>query len=93
MSIRRLATNAMAQVAVKNGAAIQRYNPVQAIRRESGTWIVETAKGTLRAQHIVNAAGTWGFEVGPHDGRQRAFRSGAASVSRHRHGARHCRTQ
>ena len=59
-----LATNAMAKVAVKNGATIQRYNPVQAIRRESGRWVVETAKGTLTAQHVVNAAGTWGFEVG-----------------------------
>ena len=59
-----LATNAMAQVAQSHGAAIQRYNPVQSIRRENGTWIVETAKGTLRAKHIVNAAGTWGFEVG-----------------------------
>ena len=59
-----LATNAMAQVAQRNGATIQRYNPVQAIRRENGTWIVESKNGTLRAKHIVNAAGTWGFEVG-----------------------------
>ena len=59
-----LATHAMAQVAQKNGAAIQRYNPVQAIRRENGTWIVESKNGTLRAKHIVNAAGTGGFEVG-----------------------------
>jgi dimethylglycine dehydrogenase len=59
-----LATNAMAQMAQKHGATIQRYNPVQAIRRENGKWIVETAKGTLRTKHIVNAAGTWGFEVG-----------------------------
>jgi dimethylglycine dehydrogenase len=59
-----LATHAMAQVAVKHGAVIQRFNPVQSIRREDGAWVVETAKGTLRARHIVNAAGTWGFEVG-----------------------------
>lgn len=59
-----LATNAMAKVAVEKGAIIQRYNPVQAIRREGGVWIVETARGTLRARHIVNAAGTWGYEVG-----------------------------
>ena len=59
-----LATNAMAKVAMRNGAVIQRYNPVQSIRREGGAWIVETAKGTLKAKHIVNAAGTWGFEVG-----------------------------
>ncbi len=59
-----LATNAMAQVAVKNGATIQRYNPVLSIRRESGTWVVETKNGTCRARHIVNAAGTWSFEIG-----------------------------
>ena len=59
-----LATNAMAQVAMKGGATISRYNPVQAIRREGGRWVVETAKATYRAQHIVNAAGTWGFEIG-----------------------------
>lgn len=59
-----LATNAMAKVAQQHGAVIQRYNPVQSIRRENGLWTVETAKGVLRAKHIVNAAGTWGFEVG-----------------------------
>lgn len=59
-----LATNAMAKVAQKHGATIQRYTPVHAIRRENGKWIIETAKGTLRAIHIVNAAGTWGFEIG-----------------------------
>lgn len=59
-----LATNAMAKVAQRNGAVIQRYNPVHAIRRENGRWVVETKTGTLRAVHIVNAAGTWGFEIG-----------------------------
>ena len=59
-----LATNAMAKVAQRHGAVIQRYNPVHAIRRENGRWVVETKAGTLTALHIVNAAGTWGFEVG-----------------------------
>ncbi|MBO9452841.1 FAD-dependent oxidoreductase [Tropicibacter sp. R16_0] len=59
-----LATNAMAQVATRNGAKISRYNAVQSIRREDGKWIVETAKETFRATHIVNAAGTWGWEIG-----------------------------
>lgn len=59
-----LATNAMAKVAQRNGAVIQRYNPVHAIRRENGRWVVETKNGTLKAVHIVNAAGTWGFEIG-----------------------------
>jgi len=26
--------------------------------------LVETANGPVRAKHIVNAAGTWGWEVG-----------------------------
>jgi dimethylglycine dehydrogenase len=59
-----LATNAMAKVAQRHGAVIQRYNPVHAIRRENDRWVVETKTGTLKALHIVNAAGTWGFEVG-----------------------------
>jgi len=59
-----LATNAMAKMAQKMGATIQRYNPVQAISRESGHWRVETAKGEIRTRHLVNAAGTWGWEIG-----------------------------
>ncbi len=59
-----LATNAMAKVAQRHGAVIQRYTPVLAIRHENGRWVVETKTGVLRALHIVNAAGTWGFEVG-----------------------------
>ncbi|SLN18992.1 4-methylaminobutanoate oxidase (formaldehyde-forming) [Roseovarius albus] len=59
-----LATNAMAQVAVRGGGTIKRYNPVNAIRREGNDWIVETAKETYCTTHIVNAAGTWGWEIG-----------------------------
>ncbi len=59
-----LATNAMAQVATKGGATVLRQCPVTAIRREAGAWLVETAKGSIRAQHLVNAAGTWGWEIG-----------------------------
>ncbi|MGI3183568.1 GcvT family protein [Nioella aestuarii] len=59
-----LATNAMAQVAQRHGVTILRQNPVQSIRREGAGWIVETPKGTIRARQLVNAAGTWGFEIG-----------------------------
>ncbi len=59
-----LATNAMAQVAVWGGAMIQRQSPATAIRREDGRWWIETTKGSFRAKHIVNAAGTWGWEIG-----------------------------
>lgn len=59
-----MATNAMAQVASKRGATIQRYNAVQSIERTDNHWRVETVKGTINARHVVNAAGTWGWEIG-----------------------------
>lgn len=59
-----LATNAMAKAARARGATILRWNPVQSIRREGGHWLVETKQGPIRARHIVNAAGTWGWEIG-----------------------------
>ena len=59
-----LATNAMAEVARKGGAEIRRQCPVTAIRREAGAWVLKTSKGAIRTQHIVNAAGTWGWEIG-----------------------------
>ncbi len=59
-----LATNAMAMIAVTNGAVISRYNPVRNTRWQQGEWIVETDKETIRCQHLVNAAGTWGWEIG-----------------------------
>ena len=59
-----LATNAMSKVARRNGATILRRNPVTSIRREDGAWVAETEKTAIRAKHIVNAAGTWGWEIG-----------------------------
>lgn len=59
-----LATQAMAQIATQGGAQIRRYEPVKAIHRRDGHWTVETDKDSYSAPHIVNAAGTWGFEVG-----------------------------
>ncbi|MEM1164044.1 MAG: FAD-dependent oxidoreductase, partial [Pseudomonadota bacterium] len=59
-----LATHAMASVARRGGAGIWRHCPVTHIGREDGIWIVETAKGIVRARHVVNAAGTWGWEIG-----------------------------
>ena len=88
-----LATNAMAKVAQRHGAVIQRYNPVQAIRRENGRWVVETKNGTLQRPAHRQRRRHLGLRGGPHDGRQRAFGAGAAPVSRHRHGARHRRTR
>ena len=59
-----LATNAMAQVAVQGGAVIWRQCPVTDIVQDGAHWRVETARGPVRAKHVVNAAGTWGWEIG-----------------------------
>lgn len=58
-----LATQAMAEVARKGGAQIWRNCPVLSIRREDA-WMIETPKGTIETVHVVNAAGTWGWEIG-----------------------------
>jgi dimethylglycine dehydrogenase len=60
-----LATNAMAAAARKRGAEIIRYNPVLSLSRNpAGEWLVETEQGTIVAEHVVNAAGTWCREIG-----------------------------
>ena len=59
-----LATNAMAEVARRGGAEIWRNCAVTGIKRERAHWLVETAKGDVQAMHVVNAAGTWGWEIG-----------------------------
>jgi len=59
-----LATQAMAEGAKARGVSFLRQNPVMSITREDGIWRVETPKETFRAQHLVNAAGTWGWEIG-----------------------------
>lgn len=58
------ATHAMAKGARDGGAEIYRNNPVEGIKRKGDEWLVQTRNGNIRAEHIVNAAGTWGREVG-----------------------------
>lgn len=59
------ATNAMAAGARARGAEIYRHNSVEDIvRAPSGEWMVKTRNGEIRAEHIVNAAGTWCREIG-----------------------------
>ncbi|MGI9310919.1 MAG: GcvT family protein [bacterium] len=58
------ATRALARGARDNGAEIYRHNAVEALRREKGEWVVGTQKGDIRADHIINAAGTWCREIG-----------------------------
>ena len=60
-----LATNALAVGARARGVEIRRHEPVRAIERDaSGAWVVHTARDTIRAGHVVNAAGTWCREIG-----------------------------
>ena len=57
-------TQAYAAGARKMGASVERFTPVTAtIAQPDGSWIVETPKGNIHTQWIVNAAGLWGREV------------------------------
>lgn len=58
-------THAYAIGARQRGAEIHRFTPVlETNPRADGSWDVVTASGTIHAEHVVNAAGLWGREVG-----------------------------
>ncbi|PPR76407.1 MAG: 4-methylaminobutanoate oxidase (formaldehyde-forming) [Alphaproteobacteria bacterium MarineAlpha3_Bin4] len=58
-------TQAYAKAARIKGAEIYRHTRVEDLRqRPDGGWDVVTDKGTLHAEHVVNAAGLWAREVG-----------------------------
>ncbi len=58
-------THAYAKAARQNGAEIVLHNRVLELNQQAdGQWDVVTEQGTLRAEHIVNAAGLWAREVG-----------------------------
>ncbi|HEV8033962.1 FAD-dependent oxidoreductase [Yoonia sp.] len=57
-------TNAYAIGARQRGAEIHRFTPVTAtVPQPDGTWIVETPKGNIHTEWVINAAGLWGREV------------------------------
>ncbi|MEO1344187.1 MAG: FAD-dependent oxidoreductase [Pseudomonadota bacterium] len=57
-------TQALAKGARDFGAQIERFAPVTAINRTpSGEWEVTCAKGTVRAETVINAAGFYGRKV------------------------------
>lgn len=57
-------THAYAQGAKKMGARIERFCPVIATTPQpDGSWNVETPKGTIHSEVVVNAAGLWAREV------------------------------
>ncbi|MCX7646681.1 MAG: FAD-dependent oxidoreductase [Rhodobacteraceae bacterium] len=58
-------THAYARAAKMGGAEIVLHNRVlETNPRPDGTWEVVTEKGTIHAEHVVNAAGLWAREVG-----------------------------
>lgn len=63
-------TQAFAKGARDMGAKIIRFCPVTGVRRENGEWVVETEKGDIRCEVVVNAAGYRAQEVGRMFGRE-----------------------
>ena len=58
-------THAYARAARMGGATIETHCMVQQTnQRADGTWDVVTDKGTVHAEHLVNAGGLWAREVG-----------------------------
>ncbi len=66
-------TQALAKGARMKGARIERFCGATGVRREGADWIVETEKGEIRCEKVVNAAGYYAQRVGewfvPHGGR------------------------
>lgn len=66
-------TQALAKGAREMGARVIRFCPATGVRRENGEWIVETEKGEIRCEIVVNAAGYYAQRVGewfkPYGGR------------------------
>ncbi|EBA10872.1 GcvT family protein [Roseobacter sp. CCS2] len=57
-------THAYAKAARMGGATIELHTKViDTNQRADGTWDVVTDKGTIHAEHVVNAAGLWAREV------------------------------
>ena len=58
-------THAFAKAARVGGAEVYRHTKVEDLQhRPDGTWDVVTDKGTIHADHVVNAGGLWAREVG-----------------------------
>ncbi len=58
------AVYAYAGAARKRGATIITHNRVLGMKRTRDGWELETEKGPIQAEHVVNAAGMWSRKVG-----------------------------
>ena len=56
--------HAYAIAAKKRGAEVIEHNRVLELNQTADGWEVVTEKGTIRAEHVVNAAGLWAKQVG-----------------------------
>ncbi|MFX0541093.1 GcvT family protein [Roseovarius sp. S4756] len=56
--------HAYAKAARKNGAEVVEHNRVLELNQTADGWEVVTEKGTIQAEHVVNAAGLWAKQVG-----------------------------
>jgi len=63
-------TQALAKGARDRGARVERFCPVTAVRRHGSGWLIETAKGEVTCDYVVNAAGYYAREVGKMFGRE-----------------------
>lgn len=63
-------TQALAKGARDLGARIDRFRPVTGARRDAGEWVLETPKGPVRCDYVVNAAGYYAGRVGAMFGRR-----------------------
>ncbi len=67
-------TQAFAKGARDLGAKILRFTPATGVRRDGDDWVVETEKGEIRCEFVVNAAGYYAQRVGewfrPYGGRR-----------------------
>ncbi len=57
-------TQALAKGARILGQRIERFCEVTGLQRAGGEWLVETPKGTVRAEYVVNAGGYYARRVG-----------------------------
>lgn len=57
------ATQALAAAARARGATVVRQTPVEALQAVEGGWLLSTASGPVRAQHVVVAASFWTREL------------------------------